>query len=268
MFGQYETWRDALPRTDCWLLPNNTCEPHFHSSIEVTYLLEGRLQGLINGTPYAMEPGDVLVCPSYSIHQFTTLGDSTSIVMTVPLDFIPSVKLGLQSMGFAAIHASLPSDNPVKQTMLALVDACKTRTVGDVTLKGYTYTVMGHLMDILGMKPIARGGQTDFARDVLLYLDDHYQEALVVDQVAAAFGYSRSHFMHLFSDCFGLGFWEYLNVLRCRNAAMVMTNERLPLADAALRSGFNCLRTFYRNFKQVFGVTPTTYMRARRTGRR
>jgi len=261
MNGQYETWRDSLPRTDCWTLKNNTCEPHFHSSIEVTYLLEGEITGRINGTPYPMQAGDVLVCPSYSIHQFSSNGDSTCVIMTAPLDFIPSVKKGLKSMGFAAIHASLPPDHPLKHTLMSLEAACLSRTAGDVTLKGYTYTVMGLLMDTLGMCPISQGGQTDFARNVLLFLDAHYSEQLEVDQVAAHFGYSRSHFMHLFSGCFGLGFWEYLNVLRCRNAAMVMVNENTPLAEAALRSGFNSLRSFYRNFKQVFGVSPTGYLR-------
>ena len=42
MEGYYEHNRDTETFPSCWVSENNTCLPHFHSSVEITYVLGGR----------------------------------------------------------------------------------------------------------------------------------------------------------------------------------------------------------------------------------
>ena len=44
MNGSYEVQRDNMTSLAIWPTLHNTCNPHFHSSIELTYVLDRRIQ--------------------------------------------------------------------------------------------------------------------------------------------------------------------------------------------------------------------------------
>ncbi|MBQ4551857.1 MAG: helix-turn-helix transcriptional regulator, partial [Clostridia bacterium] len=82
---------------------------------------------------------------------------------------------------------------------------------------------------------------------------------------ARQFGYSKSRFSHLFNETLGCPPGAFINALRCQHAARAMLESDQPLLEIAMNAGFECPRTFYRVFKQYYGVTPTQYCNAHRT---
>ena len=44
-------------------------------------------------------------------------------------------------------------------------------------------------------------------------------------------------------------------------AALQLTQESVSLTTAAMNAGFESMRTFYRSFKRVFGVSPSEYLK-------
>ena len=54
---------------------------------------------------------------------------------------------------------------------------------------------------------------------------------------------------------------EYLAVLRCRQAAHLLLESEMTMLDIAMNVGFECLRTFYRAFKNCYDMTPTQYIK-------
>ena len=121
---------------------------------------------------------------------------------------------------------------------------------------------MGILSDLLKLQPVRDSAAPNFARDILLYLEDSFLLPLDVRSVAEHFGYSRGHFSYIFSQTFGFTFGEYLSILRCRHAAMLLTNSSASLIEISMNCGFGSIRTFYRSFKHVYGMTPTQYLSA------
>lgn len=262
MIGSYETTRDNVNYIDCWYSENDYCQPHFHSSIELTYVIAGQLTGWVNGEQYLLGENELLLCPCYSLHRYETEFASDTIVLTVPMEFIPSFQKLLRSQSFQRITALLPADNELLHCLRQLIAASKENVV---LRKGYAYAVMGMLADILGLEPIKSLADTNLTRDILLYLQEAFLQPLTLETAAEHFGYSRGHFSHIFSNAFGFSFWEYLNILRCRHAAMLLSNSSASLIETSMNCGYGSLRTFYRNFKQVYGMTPTQYLSARRT---
>lgn len=259
MIGPYETMRDNMQYIDCWYLENNDCSPHFHSSIELTYVLSGQLIGSVNGEQYILSKDQFLLCPSYSLHFYRTKKSSKTIVLTVPMSMIPSCQKLFHTNSFRHITASLPAHN---ELLHCLQEIIASSTEDEILRKGYTYAIMGQLIAVLGLQPITNTTELDFARSILLYMQDSFGEPLTVSTAAEHFGYSRGHFSHIFSRVFGFSFCEYLNILRCRNAAMLLSNSDASLIETAMSSGYDNLRTFYRNFKHVYQMTPTEYINA------
>ncbi|MEG1874309.1 MAG: AraC family transcriptional regulator [Angelakisella sp.] len=267
MIGTYEIVRDANNYPDCWRSKNNACIAHFHSSLEVLYLLKGTMQVTLNGQCYPLRPGQVAISSSYTLHSYETPDSSQSIVLTVPLDFVPSVQKLLTHRRF---QNSIVTDNTGGELLHCLTRMTEYRgkqEFSPTVLKGYVYTGVGLLVELAGLEEIENRHGADFSREVLIYIQQNYLSEITIDSVAANFGYSKSRFSHLFSELFGYTFCQYLNVLRCRYAAAQIINENASLIDAAMSAGFQNIRTFYRNFHQVFGVTPSQLLERYQSGR-
>lgn len=100
----YEYTRDNIKVAKCWHSPNNNCQPHFHSSLEFVYLLDGHMNALLDSHPVSAFKGDIIIVPSYTIHTYTTVHSSDTYVLTIPSDLIPSFLPILDKKTFAAVY--------------------------------------------------------------------------------------------------------------------------------------------------------------------
>ncbi len=267
MDGYYEHFRDVDKWPSCWKSENNTCFPHFHSCVEITYVLEGKIDFILNGRGGTAGPRQVIAAPSYTVHCFSTPESSRSIVLTIPLDYVPSFRKLIERRTFSTLVWT--DDEPESELlhgmeMLARLCSVDCRKPPELLTKGYLYTVLGILTERLGLSENREGTDAFLARDILQYLDTHYRFDVTLETLAARFGYSKSRFSHLFHAYFGCGIPEYVNTLRCRSAALLLTQESASLTSAAMNSGFESMRTFYRCFKKSFGISPSEYLQAKR----
>ncbi len=254
----YDHERDGFNHTDCWVKINDLCPAHFHSSIELCYVLEGEVATKLDGKEYILKEHDIIVCQSYSVHQYECTNSKT-IIMTIPLDFIPSMKPTLSNKIFQNVKASLPENNEILFALGRLCKVCEQEEKNIGLLKGYTYTIIGILCDFLGLQEVKENTSFEFSRKVLMYLEKNYLEVNDALAVASHFGYSKSHFLHLFSESLGFGFSEYINYLKCRHAAGLLSQNKTNMLDIAMDSGFGNIRSFYRNFKQIYSLTPSEF---------
>ena len=59
-----------------------------------------------------------------------------------------------------------------------------------------------------------------------------------------------------------LSYNQYLNIRRLNHAAHLLRNTNDTALNCALESGYTSLRTFNRNFKLYYGITPQEYRKA------
>lgn len=258
----YELRRDGMQMPDCWRAKNNGCLPHFHSSIELLYVESGEITAILEGQAYCVKEGQMLLCSSYSMHAYRTEeGKSNQVIIAIiPLSCVPSLQKTLNTKAFSNVVYDANNDRELTALMPLLPE--KWRQYGNEIRKGFSYAVLGLLIERAGLKEQPSNQQSGLMRDVLIYLQNNYQQPLRMENLARHFGYSKSRFSRLFHDHLGCSMIEYLAVLRCRQAAQLLMESDMTMLDIAMNVGFECLRTFYRAFKNCYDMTPTQYVKA------
>lgn len=95
---------------------------------------------------------------------------------------------------------------------------------------------------------------------VFEYIDRHLFEPLSVDELSRQAHFSRFHFQRQFAAYTGLSTTRYIQLLRLRKASyQLVFQERRPITDIALETGFGNAESFSRAFKKCFGQTPTQF---------
>lgn len=261
MLGTYEWERDNFKLPACWKVMNDTCLPHFHNSLEIVYVTNGKLKATLNGACYNVTKGQILIVSSYTVHHYETVIPSEVIILTVPLDFIPSYDKQLSHSRFAQIiyQDTKMQNSEILHCMKILAKDDSQKELSINVIKGYIYVIIGMLIEKIGLVPNKNNENQNITKDILIYLQSNYLSPIFLQQLAKHFGYSASRFSHLFNSCFGCTIAEYINTLRCRHASGLLANDSVPIITVAMSSGFSSMRTFYRSFKKCFGVTPSQY---------
>lgn len=91
------------------------------------------------------------------------------------------------------------------------------------------------------------------------YIEDHLEDELPLEEVAAAAGFSMFHFHRLFQQHTGITAADYIRARRLADAAsrLLYTEERL--LDIALSCRFDSQEAFTRAFKKIYGLPPGRY---------
>jgi AraC-like DNA-binding protein len=106
------------------------------------------------------------------------------------------------------------------------------------------------------------GGDFPAWMDAVVRLcQDHLDEPLTIDDLAAAAGYSRFHFTRQFTRAQGVSPGVFLRQLRLRHAVRLLQSERLSIKEIANRTGFRDDCYFSKVFRNEYGVSPDRYRR-------
>jgi AraC family transcriptional regulator len=93
-------------------------------------------------------------------------------------------------------------------------------------------------------------------RAVVEYIEDHLDDGLSLEKMAAVARLSTYHFAHQFKRATGLPPYQYVIMRRVERAQQLLRNGDLSLAEIAARAGFSDQSVFCRHFKRLVGVTP------------
>jgi AraC-like DNA-binding protein len=96
------------------------------------------------------------------------------------------------------------------------------------------------------------------ARDLM---DARFGEALDLDAMARAAGFSRYHFAREFRATFGEPPGAYLSRRRVERAKSLLEAANLTVTEVCMVVGFASLSSFSRRFTELVGCTPSAYQR-------
>lgn len=89
-----------------------------------------------------------------------------------------------------------------------------------------------------------------------------------IDELARRAGVSPTALKNDFRGVFGSGIYAYLRAYRMHAAQKLLSESQLSVAELAARVGYENPNKFSSAFKSFFGLTPTEYKSALKTGAR
>lgn len=98
----------------------------------------------------------------------------------------------------------------------------------------------------------------DILARIAAYVDDHLSERITLREVAAHCGVSVSTVTQMFQKKAQTTFHHYLTGRRMA-AAEQLIHAGVPLEEVGRRLGYTDHSSFYRAFKQFFGVSPREF---------
>jgi AraC-like DNA-binding protein len=105
----------------------------------------------------------------------------------------------------------------------------------------------------------ARGLPRHKLQRVLLFIQEHIDGAIHVDELAATAYMSPHHFARMFKEATGVPPHRYITLQRVDHGKRLLTETDLPLVDVAAAAGFQTQGHFTSVFRKHAGVTPRIF---------
>lgn len=91
------------------------------------------------------------------------------------------------------------------------------------------------------------------------YINKNIRSKLLIDDLTADAGLSRTHFHRLFKQSCGMTPIEYVNKMKMKLAREWLINSGMKISEISGSLGFESVMYFRRLFKHTYGISPTQY---------
>ncbi|MBQ6020628.1 MAG: helix-turn-helix transcriptional regulator [Clostridia bacterium] len=228
--------------------------PHFHRNFEVICVLSGEVDCMINGRRGRLKAGEFGMCLSNEAHAYRSVGASTSWVGVFSGDFVHAFERQTKNKtgdGFRFVCG-----NELYEYLSAAL--LRPERPGLLTLKACLYALCAAYCDCIALSE--RTEKDDSAmRRIVDFVSDNYRSRITLADVADALGYDYAYTSRCFHKIFRLSFPDFLNGYRIEHALTLLNETEKSLAEIALESGFQSIRTFNDVFLKQLGRPPHTY---------
>ena len=242
--------------------------PHWHSEIEMLYVLEGSAMQQTGDCFYAIEAGDFVFVGENRLHStYSHKGKQCEIlVLQLSLDgFLFQHDWDIYQMVAKACFTHGVKYPQMGKMMHKILSKNEQKgPYKDVFMRGLIYQMLGMLLEKMDSFPLldqsyATDHQKQFVTSVLAYIDENYHGDITVEKAAKTTHLSVSHFVRQFKAVMGMPFKYYVNFYRVnKSEALLAKGESVTFA--AMECGFNNVDSYIRNFKKYKNCTPSVFI--------
>ena len=240
--------RDARPQKQDTL----SYPMHYHNLFEIYFITEGNCEYFIGNRSYRLEPGDLVLIPEGVIHNtaYRNAGHSRLLINCsrrfIPTRVIPSGHLYRNSAivdKLQDIFATIEQEYNHPDRWSEETISCSMKLLFILLARNpNTYT------EPQGNEIVTRAAA---------YLQQNFASDLTLAELARFCAVSPEHFSRLFKRETGVGFRDYLNLLRLQRAEQLLKQQRdRSVAQIAAECGFGDSNYFSVKFKKMYGISP------------
>lgn len=260
-------YQNRLERFRFFTSTDITFGAHLHRHVELLVVLEGTLRVTLDHQEYDVNEGDGIIIFPNKLHSLKTMVHSSILLCIFDIDYchnylkyfqtlepaFPVFSLGDLSFhaqtaleGLLSLTAGRQGNGPIPESVLKLSE-------------GYMILMLACVFEKLPLKEKGESCDLELEQKLLIYIDSHFTEPLSLEILSREFGISRFSLSRIFSERLHINFPYYVNSKRLEYSLELLGDSSLSITQAALDAGFGSSRTFFREFRNRYGMTPGEY---------
>ena len=250
---------------------------HWHPEVQVLMVQEGTLHCRLEDRELMLSAGDILVINPNQYHcTLHQSEDHRHIGMTFSLEVIAMPEIHVFQRNFVAPLADgrlqLPNLlQPGHPAYESVANAMNGLSGGNLYLEETKLLRYYRVMTIcMALQPYCKLTQAEdqrqapedrTVRKAMVYIHNYHRTSLTLVRIARHVHLDPTYLCKVFKKQTGHTVMEHLAITRVDAAKFLLRRDALPMARIAELAGFPSERAFYRQFKQITGITPKTYQK-------
>lgn len=247
---------------------------HAHTYYEFYFFLEGNVSIEINGTEYRLRYGDVVLIPPGTFHH-AVIHDTEvpyrRFVFWVTEEYLSHLMEESAVYGYLMqyvrtkeeyiFHHDRISFNAVQMKVFRLIEETKSERYGkEAQIPLCVRDLILHLNRSVYEQKHRKGyrEEQDLYSALSGYIEDHLDEELSLEALAAEFFVSKYYIAHMFKENIGISVHQYIMKKRLA-ASQEAIRSGVKAGDACLQYGFKDYSVFYKAFKKEYGMSPSEW---------
>lgn len=247
---------------------------HDHDYMEISYILSGKGQYMIEGTVYDVVSGDLVLCNPGVKHQHivTNTKEPTIEFIAGFNDFhfknMPPNSITLKDNGYI-LHTQAELKQEISKHCYAMIAENESGQIGKY------FMLKSHLMQMLLLvlrelnfveKPKHLGcnfesySKSYAVNRIITYLNENYERKISLDQIAHNMYLSPVYISKIFKEETGESPINYLIKIRLEKAKDILQKDTEgSIKNIANSVGYDDVYHFSKLFKKYYGISPLYY---------
>ena len=223
--------------------------PHLHQCYEIIAILDGEMRVTVDNKRFVLKPSDALLIFPNQIHSLES--DSSRHILC-----IFSAKL-VQAY-HTKVSDKIPLDNCFRPDAYLISALERLEDAPAIERKGILYSLCGQF-DRHASYETKQADDHSLLFRIFSFVEARFAEDCSLSALAKLIGYDYVYLSRFFKKIVGISYNQYVNQYRLSHACYLMDNTDESIVHCAYESGYTSLRSFNRNFKTAFGITPIQY---------
>ena len=249
--------------------------PHMHRDFELNFLLEGHVHVICDGVAMDFYAPDFFVINPFAPHEIHTESPALLLSMQVQPSFYKNYfpDISHTEFSFCSAKETLTHTAEGKSVYDAVfasalsmaVHYFKTDTGFSLYCAAKLNEIFYSLITSLPYETISAAEhrkqkqQYERVRRIASYIDEHYNEKLLLQDIAETEDLSLTYLSHFFKNHFQMSFQEYLMHLRCEKARQLLLLTDHNLLEISMECGFSDIKYLNKGFQTIYGTHPRDF---------
>lgn len=249
---------------------------HWHPEIELTWIMDGTMDYSVNEKHYILKQGDGLFVNSNVMHSGYMIdhqscnylsitfhpryiyGYENSILQTKYVDSI----ISNPHWSSLVLHPDIDWQGEIVEKIKEIYHLSRNQT-DDYELN--VHLTLGRIWQLLFLhytqlpeKPQTADTHTQRLKDILFYIQEHYQGPVTLEEIASSVSFCKSECCRFFKKHMGMTLFEYLLFFRIQQSLPLLRLDE-SITKIAATVGFSDPSYYGKIFKRYMNCSPGQY---------
>lgn len=223
---------------------------HSHYFFEITYVLDGCFYADIDEKHYELGPNKIFLAPPNTLHSH----DSNDSYEVTYMGFYYNSLYGALNQ-----HVFEDKNGSILNILNTMLDEYQNTNTNYENICLELQKIF--VLSLLRMQNNSNNSSDNGAilKYAISYLQEHYYDAIDMQQLAKSLGYSYDHFRHIFKENFAMPPKQFLLNQRMQYALRYLRTTNESVSNIAKSCGFTSTARFISNFTDMFDMSPMQY---------